>query len=158
MVKERYRRVFVNSNLLRGLHDLSKVTAGYSLGLQNAIPLYVKLHMIKPVFGVAEIKLHQDADLYLASQELEELSEEDTGLIRQIEAHPELFMAIPFELEDGTTAVAYDLARPAVYTMLRVQDEADWFRVMRTFDPTWLSGPTIPKLRKNKKPRRKISK
>ncbi len=139
-------RVFIYLDLMHELRKISKVEENHSLGEANSTPLYVMMHLARPEVDVIEAPLVDQGANALETQELEELyADEDRELIEELKAHPDLFRAIPFELEDGDDAIAYDFASRSLYTMHRIQDEADWALAMRTYDPTWVVGPSIPR-------------
>ncbi|MDP8224758.1 MAG: hypothetical protein P9L99_15470 [Candidatus Lernaella stagnicola] len=138
-------RIFIYTDLMHELQKLSKVEENHALGQAGSTPLYVMMNMTRPSNDVFDLGLDDDAQDFINAQELEELfSDEDGELIEELENHPDLFRAIPFELEDGSEALAYDFVRRSLYTMHRIQDESDWDLAMRTYDPTWVIGPSIP--------------
>jgi hypothetical protein len=140
-------RVFIYIDLMSELEHISKMETNHSLGQAASTPLYVLLNLDGPAAGM-DMGLHDEPDGFMDAQDLEELfAEEDGELIGELEAHPEIFRAVPFELDDGSEAVAYDFANRSLYTMRRIQDEADWMLAMRTYDPTWVIGPSIPKVK-----------
>lgn len=140
-------RVFIYADLVRELRKLSKKETGHTFGQNSATPLYVMLNLAQPAHGIFDIEFDDPLDFPVEGDDLEELLlDEDDDLIEELDSHPELFRTVPFELEDGSDAVAYDFAKRSIYTMHRVQDQADWLLAMRTYDPTWLAGPAIPKL------------
>lgn len=141
------RRIFINSDLVSEIDHLSQHEPTHFISQNGSVPLYVMMNLQRPARSVTDLELEDvnvDEEI-LQSQELHELhDDQDADLIQHIETHPELFRAIPFMLEDGTEAVAFDLVRPRLYTVREVKDEADWRQVMKTYDPTWLVGPYIP--------------
>jgi hypothetical protein len=145
MMSEQGRRVFINSELMRNLQSGAPKDADEFLGQEGSMPLYVMMHLRHPAGEAQASPLTEEEHSFLEDQEMEELfDEEDAELIRHLETHPDQFRATPFELDDGTKAVAFDFAQPRLYRMHRVKDEADWRRVMHTYDPTWMMGPAVP--------------
>lgn len=130
-------RVFVYGSLMRNLENLHKIETGFFLNKQEASPFYVMLYA-----SLAEQDVVHHVKQLIMQNELYELNDEDTDLIDQLENHPDFFHRTIFQLEDGTQAVAYDLANSNLYTIQRVVDEEDWRMVMRTYDPTWMIGPS----------------
>ena len=145
------RRIFINSDLVTEIDHLAQNEPSHFISQNGSVPLYVMMNLQRPARSVTDLELEDvnvDEEI-LQSQELHELhDDQDADLIQHIETHPELFRAIPFMLEDGTEAVAFDLVRPRLYTVRQVKDEADWRQVMKTYDPTWLVGPYIPDSKK----------
>jgi len=139
------QRVFVYASLMRNLQNLDKLEVEEFLGRVNKPPLYVMLHA-----KLSEHDLETGMLGRTDTSELYELDDEDLDLIRQLESHPEFFRRTTIQLDDGTEAVAYDLANPRLYTMHRVIDENDWLTVMDTYDPTWMVGPSVPKKRRRR--------
>ncbi|HPQ70278.1 MAG TPA: gamma-glutamylcyclotransferase [bacterium] len=131
-------RVFVYGSLMRNLQNLHKIESGFFLSRQEASPFYVMLYA-----SLAESDVVYRVQQLLQQNELYELGDDDTDLIEQLESHPDFFHRSVIQLEDGTQAVAYDLANANLYTIQRVVDESDWQMVMRTYDPTWMIGPSL---------------
>ena len=140
------QRIFVYSSLMNNLQNLHKIESDSFLGAAASAPLYVMLHAT-----LSEFDFGQPADIPDDQAELYELDEEDLDLIKMLDNHPEFFQRVSIHLDDGTEAVAYDLAQQKIYTIHRVTDENDWMTVMRTFDPTWMVGPRVPVVGKKKK-------
>jgi hypothetical protein len=156
MVENR-RRVFIKTDLVREIDQFPQADLGHFLAQPGSVPLYVMMHLGNPAMSAVEAELLSPNTMVLPSgQELEELSTDDDGdLIKHLESRPDLFRATAFELEDGSAAIAYDFAKPRLFSMHRVKDEADWRVVMKTFDPTWLSGPAVRTRRRFNVPRKK---
>lgn len=131
-------RVFVYGSLMRNLQNLHKLETDNFLGVATPAPLYVMLHAAVSGNLEAAFSLQES----LEQGELVELEEDDLELIQLFDSHPEFFRRRNIQLDDGSEAVAYELAQQKLYTIHRVTDETDWQMVMQTYDPTWMVGPS----------------
>ncbi len=141
------QRVFVYGDLMRNLPNLHKIESDSFLGVSASTPLYVMLHASTQT---REPWL-RTTDTMVSGGELLELSDDDHELVETFESHPEFFSRNNIHLPDGTEAIVYDLSRQRVYTMHRVTDFDDWMTVVQTFDPSWMIGPSIPRVRREKR-------
>jgi len=155
-MSEPKRRIFVNVDLLGDLDRLARNETEHFLGQPSRVPLYVMMNLQNPARSMMDVEFGVEDDS-LDEQEMKELfTDRDGEIIDHLQNNPDLFRATPFELEDGSEAIAFELANPQVYTLHRVKDEADWHRVVRTYDPTWLIGPAVLKSRPFSLRRKKI--
>jgi hypothetical protein len=143
-MSENRRRIFIKSSLFREMEQYPQADPNHFLAQNGSVPLYVMMHLARPAAELADPEPVAFESHEYPPQDIEELStDEDGELIRHLESHPDLFRATPFEMDDGSDAVAFDFARPRLYAVHRVKDEADWRLVMQTYDPTWAAGPAI---------------
>jgi hypothetical protein len=143
------RRVFINTNLMRDIDHVSDREPDRFIGQSGAPPLYVMMHLRHPAASPLEFEFDRAELSSIEEQELEELSvEDDADLIDHLQKNPDLFRATRFNLDDGAEAVAFDFAKPRLFTIRRVRDEADWRTVLRTYDPTWMVGPATLRTRR----------
>ena len=137
-------RVFVYSSVVRDLQTVFKEDAPSLFGQNRSVPLYVMLHMSQQA-DLAPHYAESHAERPDDQEELIELNDDESDFIRTLDDNPSIFSRTSIQLDDGSEAVAYRLAQPQIYTIRKVTSEADWETVLHTYDPTWMSGPLIPR-------------